>query len=525
VGSTGFVGPLVENSGLSGGIEQLRGGRMMKRLSHLALFLALVVVVAACGRYETGEETAAAVEEIPVTTASVKALGHFRVGQKALDVGRGQQAREHFEAAVGEDPRFAYAYLNIAAAAPSTQVFKENLDLAAQNLDGKSDAERLLVEISQTFVDNNAERRVELAQQLVEIYPNSPRAWLTLAGIQGGLNRHQEARASMEKALQLNSEMMAAHSAMGLSYLFNEPKDFTKAQVAIERCIELDPQEAKGYEYLGDVHRAMKDLEGAAQQYTTAMEVDPGLVQVAVKTGHVNSFLGSFDEARAAYDTAVDGAKEATKAFYANYRAFTHLHQGDPAGALQELHELYDAIDEMMPANQADGPKIFTLTNAAVIALHNNLFEASEGILVERAEVVRANAAMVGNEDFARQQEANILLWKGQLAARQGDFETARSDAEENRALLENDTNPRRFEGYHGLMGLIELLAGNHSQAVEHYRQANLNSMYVNYHLALAEEGAGNSEVAGALFKEVAEWNFNSVGYALVRADAMGRTG
>ena len=169
------------------------------------------------------------------------------------------------------------------------------------------------------------------------------------------------------------------------------------------------------------------------------------------------------------------------------------------------------------------GAKTFTLTNSAAIALHHGLFAEAEDILAELDAVIRNNAERVGAPDFARQQEANLLLWQSQLAARRGDYPAAVARAEEHRALLAEDHNPRRFEGYHGLLGLVELLQGNHGAAAEQLRKSDRNEVYVKYHLALAEEGAGNLEEAKRLFKEVAEWNFNSVGFALVRKDALAR--
>ena len=81
------------------------------------------------------------------------------------------------------------------------------------------------------------------------------------------------------------------------------------------------------------------------------------------------------------------------------------------------------------------------------------------------------------------------------------------------------------MEPYHNLVGLVSLLQGNHADAIASFEKANLNSMYVKYHLGLAQEGAGNTEQAKAIFQEVAQWNFNSVGYALVRKDAMEKAG
>src|SRR5688500_18341862 len=153
----------------------------MRRVRTHALLAVALVASAACARNIAVSEatgSVARVDEIPVTTASTSARTHFTVGQKLLDVGRPREAREHFRLAVEQDPTFAYGHLNLAFAAPSTQEFKENLDRASQNVTGKSEGERLRVEIARTFLDNNAERRLELAQTLAKTYPNSPRAWI-----------------------------------------------------------------------------------------------------------------------------------------------------------------------------------------------------------------------------------------------------------------------------------------------------------------------------------------------------------
>ena len=89
---------------------------------------------------------------------------------------------------------------------------------------------------------------------------------------------------------------------------------------------------------------------------------------------------------------------------------------------------------------------------------------------------------------------------------------------------MENDQNPRRLETYHSLLGLVELRKKNFPQAISHYRQADLTDVYQKYHLALALEGAGQSAEARKLFQDVASWNFNSVGFALIRRDAARRS-
>jgi tetratricopeptide (TPR) repeat protein len=121
--------------------------------------------------------------------------------------------------------------------------------------------------------------------------------------------------------------------------------------------------------------------------------------------------------------------------------------------------------------------------------------------------------------------EAQIAYHEGQLAAHRGDFKRALQLAKRNAELVARQQNARRMENYHDLVGLIYFLQRKYVQAVEQYRQSDLTNMYNKYHLALALDGAKQKDEARKLFKEVADWNFNTVGYALVRKDARARAG
>ena len=493
--------------------------------TRLASGLMILTVLAACEPAEDDAPAPPAIEEIPVTTSSPEALAAFERGRRLMDVDRSKEANAEFEAAVAADPDFAYAHVNIARTAQSWKEFNDAQQQAQAHLEGKSEGERLLAEILKAFFDRDAEARVELGQTLVETYPRSPRAWLVLAGIQGELNQQVAARESIKQARALDPDFIAAHVAAWGSYLFREPRDLARAEQAMLDSLELRPDEAKLYVNLGDVYRAMQQLEKAAEMYARAAALEPGYTVAHIKKGHVQSFLGNFEQALDDFDAGLANATEQDRITFANFRAFTHLHAGDPRASLDELASLVAAADASdIPEDQVAGAKIFTLRHQLIIALHHGYLEEAEGILAQLTAAVRDNVEHVGAPELARQQEADLLRWQSHLAARQGDAETALARAEEHRQLLENDNNPRRFEAYHGLLGLIELLRGNHTEAVEHFRKSDLGEIYVKYHLALAVAGAGDTEEAKRLFKEVAEWNFNSVGFALVRQDALARS-
>ncbi len=492
----------------------------------LLLAFAMVLMAACDAETEVDQQavTTPEIEEIPVTTSSSQALAEFEAGLRALDVGRPREAYERFLAAVAEDPEFVSAYLGAANSSASAVEYKRNLDLAIQHADGASEGEKMLVEINQTFFTNDAERRTELAERLVESYPNSPRAWLTLGDTKGDLNQNEAAREALSKAVELAPELLAGHRALWSSYLFSEPKSFERAREAIQRCIELAPEEAKCHEGLGDVYRAMNDLDQARELYTRATEHDPELVVAQIKKGHIESFLGDFEAARAAYDAGLATATGTDGPVYANYRAFTHLHGDDPRAALDELQGIVDSIGGLdLPRERVAGVLETTYENMAWIALHHGFLDEAEDILEAAAAVQATEAAELNDPDFTRQGEANNLFWEAQLAARRGDFDRAEAAAEEHRALLEGDDNPRRFEQYHALIGLIAVLGEDFPRAIEHLEKSTLAMIYVKYYLGLAHEGAGDQDQARKLFHEVTEWKFNTVDAALVRRDALQR--
>ncbi len=505
---------------------------MSKRALPLAGVTALLAVIACAQPEERGETmtAAATVTEVPITTSSQAALNHFKTGQRLADAGRALEARAAFLKAVQEDPTFARGYLEVANNANSTTEFKDYMDRAQAKAAGASAAERILIDINMAFFDNNVEGALTLAQQLVQEQPTSPRARLSLAGVYGALDRNEEARETMIKALELDPKLAVAHSNLGFSYLFTEPKDFDAAARHFQHAIDLMPREPQAHVNLGDAYRGGQNLEAAREAYGRAAELDPNnekaVYSIALlKKGHVNSFLGAYEEARQDYDRALAVAKPEQKSFYANYKMFTSVHAGDPRGAIRELQKVADTAAEITPADQVNGAKAFALTNLAQIAMHHGMHDVAARAISQRNQFVMADARQTGREDFIRGQQAGNAYWEGLVSARRGDFETALMKAEENKRLLEKDANPRKLEPYHDLLGLIALLQGKHQEAIAHYDQANPNNIYTKFHLGLAHEGAGNLAAAEEIFRYVFENNFNSVGYALVRKEAQSKMG
>ncbi|UCC71020.1 MAG: tetratricopeptide repeat protein [Gemmatimonadota bacterium] len=497
----------------------------MKRATRTLVAAMPLLLLVGCQQQEAERmEMAAAdvVMVIPVTTASDEAMQEFMQGQHAFDVERGLDANEHFKRAIEIDPNFCMAYLSAAWSAPSLDEFRTNLQLAVEHSAGASEAERLLVEYTQKSFDRDREGQLQTAQRLVEVEPSSPRAWLTLSEIQATLNQTSEARASLTRALELEPEFVPAHIALVNSYLFVEPKDYSTAEEHAQRVVQAEPDETVSHDYLGDVYRAQNELEQARDAYTRAAELDPEDGLPIQQRGHVHTFLGDYDAARADYDAAIALGKGNEKASYGQYRAMVSVYAGEPEAAIGEFMELARAIDDMDIPN-AIGQKITALTNAAVVAMEYRLFPEMDAALEQRTALMMERMEEVGTDEFRRGQLGNIALFDGWTAAFKGDYATALAKVEEYRGFVEQDRNPRKDEPAQLLLGMIEQLQGNHQEALAYFEQVPPDDPYFNYQRAVALEAVGETERAMEIYEELARYNFSNVNYALVRADAIAK--
>jgi tetratricopeptide (TPR) repeat protein len=468
----------------------------------------------------------AAVQEIPITTSNADARLAFEAGQAALDRGDGAQANNLFRTAVTADPDFTYAWVNLSNVTFSTEEFNAALKGGEQGAARASDGERMLLEFNKLFLTNNFGAQLELAKKLVEKYPNSPRAHMILAGAHAALNQFAEQRAILERAIALAPGFSPAPFALGASYLFNQPTDFAKAEKYYRKAVDASPGYDMYYWSLGDVARGSNKLEDARRYYKLALQLDPNDSTAPVKLGHVNSFLGNFDEARKDYDNGIKVAGAATGAFLGPFKSYTWIYQGDPKRAIQSLEELVASIDSSGAGpDQRINAKVGALTNAAQVALHHGLYDDAERVLTARAALARENATKVGTEAFTNIQESQIAFWDAQLAAYRGDYKKAATLAKKNADLVAGENNARKMEPVHEVLGLIELRKKNWKKAITELRLADLTQLHNKYLLAQALEGAGQKDEALRLYKEVSVNNFNTIDFALLRAEALKKAG
>jgi len=504
------------------------------RLTHLLALTASFSLLAACEKQaETTEAEATAAPEavaadsggLPVSTGSADAISSYNDGWTAFDFQRFNEAVDHFKAATAGDPDFAMAHFMAALASPSTEEFAAGLAKAVELAPKASRGEQLMIESIQKAFAGDQQGQLAALTEVVEMYPASARALQFLAFAQTNQNDIAGARETLGRALDLKTGQAATHMQIGNNYLFQEPKDFDKAEMHFKAASALAPGEPNPHDLLGDVHRAQNKLEAAYEDYTRASELAPYMGSPLQQRAHVSSFLGNYDAAREDYTKSAELEMARGTAFGPNfllYRAIVSLHEGKPDAAISEMRELAAGIDPT--SSGALDNQILLLTNAVIVATHIGNVDTAGEVINEVAALMRQQAEGVGTEEFASAQEANITYLEGMIAARKGDKKGAAAKAADFKKHVAKNTNPRKLERMHEILGYAAYHQGDYAAATEHLAAGDVvNNDYTKYCLALSHEGAGDSEAARQLLEELAVWNFNSATYAMTRADILAR--
>jgi tetratricopeptide (TPR) repeat protein len=302
--------------------------------------------------------------------------------------------------------------------------------------------------------------------------------------------------------------------------MFIQPKDFDKAQEMFAEAAKIGPQYAFNHINLGDAYRAQGNFESAAGAYSKAIELDSENFIAYSKRGHVNSFLGNYEEARADYQASRQYNEYGNQGY--TFEAFTYLHAGEVDKSLEWLEAQAQGLDESGLDESRIKSGKFSCANACMwIAFHHGKQEHLERLVKMRNELNMELTNQIGTERAVMNTQANNVLWDGMVAAVSGDYETAMAKAEENKQLLEGSTNPNKLFQYHFLVGYVNYKQENYEAAEASFRNGNPNWIYNDYLLAKSLKSLGKEEEAMELMKKVANWNFNSVHYALVRNELM----
>ncbi len=471
-----------------------------------------------CKEAPKSEENLYPESELPVNTESKEAMAAFVSGLEAVDLGQNRIARDLFDKALENDPNFVSAQMYRTFTSNSWKDFGDNRTKLLAMKDGANEAEKMQIDQLEANMNSDTPKVLEIDKKLVEKYPNSARALTNMAGTYQGMDKTEKAREIYSKALEVNPNFIPAINGLGSSYLFLAPRDLAKAEKYMAKVVDLHPDNSRAHIDLGDCYRAQKDLEKALASYLKAAELDPKDDIAFSKAGHANTFLGNTDAARKNYQDARAVSEYGTGSF--NFEALTYLYEGDYNKTLSFFEDFAKKVEAMdIPESIKTSTKMNCTFNCATIAMHNG----DSDLLKKQVERMRPLSAKlvtdVASQSIARNQQVNLIYWDAMAAAVEGNFEGAAAKAEEIKTIQEEVNDPLKLRQFNQIHAFVNFKQGNYDKALEYMAKLNQDDVYNKYWMAKANHKAGNKDKAMALFQEIADDNFNSVGYALVRSE------
>lgn len=470
----------------------------------------------ACQSSSEEESFEASWEDLPVSSESEEAVAEFTKGLEMVDAGFSPDAYKHFEAALEKDPNLVSAHVYAAWFAPSSTGFGKHLKAMNAKKESANEAEQQLIRMTNGLANGDYGEQHQAGLKLVELYPESARAHAYLGFVLEGVDKDAEAREEYKKAVELAPDWVGGHSYLVNSYMFEDPIDMSAAQSHANKMVELKPEMASCHILLGDTYRAQQNLGDALAAYQKAAQLEPDNEVAYSKAGHAHTYMGNFDAARASFKKAMEVAENPTPSI--NFTAFTYLYDGDYDGAKNYINDAAGKLSELGVSSDAmAGARMALLNIRSTMAMHHGDAGLLNELNAQRDEAGKALAATVETESAEAFMAADKAYWEGIALVMAGDYEGTLAKAEENKQALESINDPTKLRAYNFLLGYLGMHEEDYDNAIAHFEQTDQDNMYNRYMLAMANEKAGNMDKAMALYEEIANYNFNNVGYALVR--------
>jgi tetratricopeptide (TPR) repeat protein len=474
----------------------------------------------ACNKAKVGEVSAAASDaaKVPITTSSDQARNEYLLGRDLAERLLGQESLQHFDKAIVLDPAFASAELALANNAATTNEFFEHQKKAMELADKVSEGEKLLILANEAAANGDVTKQKDCLEKLVAAYPNDERAQFNLANYYFGQQELQQAVDHYRKATELAPNYSPAYNVLG--YAYRQQGDYTDAEQAFKKYIELIPKDPNPYDSYAELLLKMGRLDDSLAQYHKALSIDPQFNPSHFGVAADEMYLGKPQEATAELQTMADHARndgELRTAFFG--MAVVAADKGRMDQALQAMDREYAVAEKkndvasMAADLQAKGNILVEMSN----------YDEARRQFDRSLQMIQASNLSPDIKDNA------ILLHHYDLAGiaiAKKDYAVAKTHAQEFRRGAEASKNSAQMQQAHELDGRMALAEKDNDKAIAELEQANLQDPRNLYRLSLAYEAKGDAAKAREFLAKTASFNsLPQLNYAFIRVKAQKMVG
>lgn len=327
-----------------------------------------------------------------------------------------------------------------------------------------------------------------------------------------------QAKPHLDKAVELAKNASDGERRYIEAAMLNRAQKPKEALEAFRKLREDYPTERMVHMMIGQISAGQGQIEEARAAYERAVELDASTPRVHALLANVYMLKGDYTRARTLYETALARKAPGTAPGQAHFGiAMSHLYEGRPDAALKVMQAYLEEYRKT-PAVQ-NQPEVFIWNAIGRINLEH-------GRLDEALKAYEKGFESVPGSSLS---ENNKKLWRGRLhhgrgrtLARMGRHEDAWQEAETVKQMIgEAGEEGKQFlQTYHYLAGYVKLEACDHAAAIEHLKQADPSDPFNKLLLARAYEKAGDKESARKAYGEVLASTQNSLDRALAYPEA-----
>jgi tetratricopeptide (TPR) repeat protein len=269
-----------------------------------------------------------------ITTHSQKAYFYFLEGTDQSSKMYYQDAKTSFNRALEYDSTFAMAHYYLSRIT-SGEKRRYHIEQAEKYSYKTGTKDKFLIEAHKAVVNRDLNRAIELLRLASLRFPDDKGMYYELAVNHYNVYQYAEAVAYAKKAIDIDPGFKVAYNQ--LAYAYHKLGDDKAALEAIDRYIELAPDEANPYDSRGDICMDAGILEEAIKSYEKALEIKPDYYKSRIYLGMLYIFKGDYEEAEATIRRILDSPVKNDRSVGRSLWAAILLRQGKMEEALQRL--------------------------------------------------------------------------------------------------------------------------------------------------------------------------------------------
>jgi len=229
------------------------------------------------------------------STTSPEAYRYYLEGIEYQNRFFNTEARGAFKHAVQIDSTFAVAWMRLAQQL-SGQEWQAARDKAERFMNFASPRDRVMIQAYLAQANGDNKTSGDLMREAAARYPDDKEILYSLAVSYSNIDERQLAITTLHRALELDPGFKTGWNQLAYVFMRHELPD--SALRAVNKYIELAPDEPNPYDSKGDILAYLGQLDSAIVYYNRALEIRPEFtMQTVTKLGIANMLQQNYDEA------------------------------------------------------------------------------------------------------------------------------------------------------------------------------------------------------------------------------------